>query len=141
MPSIDSSVDFDRQTSDVMAERRVLVVDDDRDMVETLADILQLHGWVPIKAYDGAEAITLCESQLVDAVVMDVRMPRVTGPEALRAIKARRPGLPVILITAIAADEVLARALGDGALRIFEKPVDLPALIRLLDGTVEIGSH
>ena len=40
------------------------------------------------------------------------------------------------LITAIAAEEVLAKAIGDGALRIFEKPVDLPALLRLLDDTV-----
>jgi DNA-binding NtrC family response regulator len=117
-----------------MTGRRILVVDDDHGMVETLADILELHGWETIKAYDGAQAIKLSQEEDVDVVLMDIRMPRVNGADALRAIKAARPTLPVVLITAIAAQELLTQAEQDGALRILKKPLDLKLLLSVLDG-------
>ncbi|MGH7691009.1 MAG: response regulator [Gemmatimonadaceae bacterium] len=113
--------------------RRILVVDDDRAMVATLCDILELRGWETVRAYDGAAAAELAEVHGVDVVLMDVRMPKVDGVSALREIKARRPGVRVVLMTAYAAQELLARAEAEGALRILRKPVELSELFGLLD--------
>src|SRR5260370_23975078 len=63
---------------------------------------------------------------------MDVRMPKLDGAAALRAIKAQRPATRVILMTAYAAQDLLTQAERDGALRILRKPVQLPALLSLL---------
>lgn len=112
--------------------RRVLVVDDDPEMVDTLADVLELHGWLVERAADGQEAVERCEGSDYAAVVMDVRMPRLDGPEAMRAIHAKSPLLPVLLVTAMAAPDVLRRAVADGAWRILEKPVDPEVLVSAL---------
>jgi len=113
--------------------KRILVVDDDRAMVGTLCDILELNGWVAFGAYDGADAANEAERHGVDVVLMDVRMPRVDGVTALRAIKRRRPGIRVVLMTAYAAHDLLAQAEREGALRILRKPVDLSELMTLLE--------
>jgi len=113
--------------------KRILVVDDDRAMVGTLCDILELRGWTTVRAYDGADAADLAEKHDVDVVLMDVRMPKVNGVVALRDIKTRRPGVRVVLMTAYAAQDLLAQAEAEGALRILRKPVDLTALMSLLD--------
>ncbi|HVA56517.1 MAG TPA: response regulator [Gemmatimonadaceae bacterium] len=116
-----------------MMSKRILVVDDDRAMVATLCDILELRGWETVRAYDGAEASALAEAHAVDVVLMDVRMPKVDGVSALRDIKTRRPGTRVVLMTAYAAQELLARAEAEGALQILRKPVELTDLFALLD--------
>lgn len=114
-------------------KRKILVVDDDRVMVETLCDILQLHGWETLRAFDGEAAVALAAEERVDVILMDVMMPRVDGVAALRAIKAHRPGTRVVLMTAYAAQELLAQAERDGVLSILRKPVDLPHLVGLLE--------
>jgi CheY-like chemotaxis protein len=118
-----------------MTARRVLIVDDDPLMVETLCDILELRGWKPSRALDGAEAIAFCERG-VDVVVMDVRMPRMDGVTALRAIKRCHPGLPVVLVTAMASDDALEQARREGAFRILRKPIDLPLLLEVLEQAI-----
>jgi len=116
--------------------RCVLVVDDDHGMVDTLSDILVLNGWDAVRAYDGAEGVVCSSERDVNAVVMDVKMPRLNGVQALRAIKGRAPALPVILITAVADDELLAEANREGALAILRKPIDPDVLLGMLDGAV-----
>ncbi len=113
--------------------RRILVVDDDPEMVRTLSDVLELHGWETVAAYSGDEAVALAAQPDIAVVVMDVRMPGLNGVEALRAIKANRPGTRVVLMTAYAARDLLAEAERDGALKIMPKPVALPELLALLD--------
>ena len=111
---------------------RILVVDDDRAMVGTLCDILELHGWNTQRAYDGSEAADLVVEHEIDIALMDVRMPGVNGVEALRQIKSRRPRTRVVLMTAYAAPDLLDQAERDGVLSILAKPVKLPELLELL---------
>ncbi|HVZ49374.1 MAG TPA: response regulator [Gemmatimonadaceae bacterium] len=113
--------------------RRILVVDDDRTMVDTLCDILELQGWETLRAYDGMAATGVVATQSVDVVLMDVRMPLMNGVEALQAMKASRPATRVVLMTAFAAADLLAQAERDGVLRIMRKPVDVSELIALLE--------
>ena len=117
-----------------MTGRTIAIVDDDDAMVETLCDVLELHGWSPIRASDGAQAVELVTSTGVDVVLMDIRMPKMNGVDALREIRRRRPAVPVILFTASAAPELLANAERYGAVSVLRKPVDVVELLSILDG-------
>jgi DNA-binding NtrC family response regulator len=115
---------------------RVLVVDDDRSMVHTLCDVLALRGWTPTGVHSGEAAISAVESETFDAVVMDIRMTGMDGVRALKAMRAARPGIRVVLMTAFTAAAMLKEAEQEGALRVLAKPVHLPGLLKLLDETL-----
>jgi CheY-like chemotaxis protein len=113
--------------------KRILVVDDDRSMARTVCDILRRRGWAPTSVHSGEEAIEAAGTRRYAAVLMDVRMPGVSGVEAFRAIQERQPQTPVILMTAYAAPDLLAQAEDEGVLRILPKPIPWPTLSGLLD--------
>ena len=113
--------------------KRILVVDDDRGMVETLCDILELHGWETVRGYDGEAAVTLADEHEVDLLLMDIRMPRLNGVDAWREIRARREGAQAVLMTAYAPQDTVTQAEGQGVVRVLRKPLDLPQLVALLD--------
>lgn len=111
----------------------VLIVDDDRDIVETLCDILELRGWETLRAYDGEQAVMIATEAAVDWIVMDVRMPRLTGIEALQAIRARIPNARVVLMTAFASHDLAARAERAGAARVLYKPFEPSTLFSVIE--------
>ena len=112
------------------------MVDDDRSMVGTLCVILGMHGWRTSGGYDGEAAADLAEAGEVDVVLMDVIMPRMNGVDAMRAIISRRPDTRVILMTAYAPHDLIAKAEQQGVFRVLAKPVQLPNLLSLLDEAV-----
>ena len=118
-------------------QRRILIVDDDRQMVRTLCDILRLRGWEAEGAHSGEEAIAAVRGGQYATVLMDVRMGGMSGVEALTVMKAERPALRVVLMTAYTANDLLAEARRQGALRILAKPVAVPGLIEMLEESVE----
>lgn len=113
--------------------RRVLVVDDDKDMVQTLCDILELHGWETLRGYDGEAAVSMTEAHGVNLVLMDLRMPRKGGAEAWREIRRSRPAARSVLMTAYAPPETLALFEGQGVVRVLRKPLNVPELIDALE--------
>jgi CheY-like chemotaxis protein len=111
---------------------RILVVDDDRDMVRTLSDILTMHGWAVTGAHSGQEAVDLACGNGFRVILMDIRMPGMDGVTAFKAIKKCSADVRVVLMTAHTAQEALAEARREGAHAVFTKPLDLPRLIKLL---------
>lgn len=125
-----------------MSERkRILVVDDDRGMVETLCDILELHGWETVRGYDGEAAVTLADEHEVDLLLMDIRMPRLSGVDAWREIRSRREGARAVLMTAYAPQDTVRQAEGQGVVRVLRKPLDLPQLVALLEDVRKQSPH
>lgn len=114
-------------------KKRVVVVDDDRDMVRSLCDILELHGWETLTSFDGEAAVKLSDTKDVDLFLMDVRMPRMNGVEAWTAIHKNHPGARSVLMTAYAPPEALALTPGHGVIKILRKPVAIPDLIAALE--------
>ena len=115
------------------SKKRVAVVDDDRDMVRSLCDILELHGWETVPEYDGEGAVALNRDRDVDLFLMDVRMPRMSGVEAWNAIHQRDTEARSVLMTAYAPPEALALTPSEGVIRILRKPVAIPELIEALE--------
>ena len=113
--------------------KRVAVVDDDRDMVQSLCDILELHGWETVPSYDGEAAVSLSRRENIDLFLMDIRMPRLSGVEAWNAIREHHPEARSVLMTAYAPPEALALTPSHGVVRILRKPVVIPELIDALE--------
>ena len=114
---------------------RVLVVDDNRDAADSLAEILRLHG-LPVKtAYDGAAALEAARQEMPAAVFLDLGMPDMDGPSVLRALRAL-PGGAAVFACAVsgfgAEDEKAGRAGSDGFNGRLQKPVALHELRALL---------
>jgi DNA-binding NtrC family response regulator len=105
-------------------------------MVQTLCAVLRLHGWDPTPGYSGEEAIRAVGAKPYAAVIMDVKMPGLNGVEAFRVIRREHRNLPVILMTAYAAQELLAQAEREGVLTILPKPLPLA---RLTDTLAELA--
>jgi CheY-like chemotaxis protein len=112
---------------------KILVVDDDRDIVDTLCDILELRGWQTLRAYDGLEAVNIVSRQAVDWIVMDVRMPRLTGIEALQAIRGVLPNARIVLMTAYASRDITVRAEREGVAKVLFKPFEPTALFSVIE--------
>jgi len=110
----------------------VLIVDDDWPMAKTLVDVLKLKGFKAEAACSGPGALEMVGSDQFDCVLTDVKMPVVNGVELLRAIKAGRPHLPVLLMTAYAPGDLVNEGLREGAIASFVKPLDIDLLVWFL---------
>ena len=110
---------------------RALVVDDDRMLAQTLGEILELKGWSVQVATSGTEAVNVVAREQFDIVLMDVRMPGMDGVDAFKAMKASRPDIRVILMTAYTSEERIGEAHRAGVSRVIPKPVDVPTLLAL----------
>jgi two-component system nitrogen regulation response regulator NtrX len=107
---------------------RILVVDDDADIRQTLAEILGYDGHVVEVARDGLEAQRLIEKVVFDIVLCDVRMPGKDGMELLDWAKKTRPDLEFIMLSGHATIDMAVEATKKGAFDFLEKPLDLPKL-------------
>lgn len=117
--------------------RRILIVDDDRQMVRTLCDILRLRGWEVTGAHSGEEAVEAVRRETFATVLMDVKMGGMNGVEALAEMRRVRPALRVVLMTAYTANDLLVEATRQGALKVLAKPVAVPGLIEMLEESVK----
>jgi DNA-binding response OmpR family regulator len=107
---------------------RVLIVDDEPDIRETLTDLLVADGYEVSTAVDGADALPRVVEQRPDLVLLDVDMPRLRGVEALIAIRALSPSTRVIMMSGKADLDEAKRALAAGAFDYVTKPFDLASL-------------
>jgi len=108
---------------------KVLVVDDDPLNLYLITQTLANAGFATACAANAEKAMRLVNAEEFDAVVTDVRMPRMGGIELLQNIRARFPLLPVILMTGLIEDDIREAASTWGATALFEKPVDGTDLI------------
>jgi two-component system response regulator HydG len=115
-----------------MKKIKVLVVDDDRRMVKTICDILNVKGYESGYAFSGAEAVEKVKTGRPDCVLMDVNMPEVDGVAALRMMKKHSPDLPVILMSAYATEEQVNEAKQQGAYTVLTKPMDIQMVLSFL---------
>lgn len=113
----------------------VLVVDDDPQMVRTLCDVLRRRGYQPTGLHSGEDAIAAVSAGSWRAVIMDIRMPGISGVSACRAMREQSPGLRVFLMTAYSSPEMLAEAAAAGVEEVMSKPLALPVLLELLART------
>ncbi len=123
--------------------RTYLVVDDNRDFAENLAEILRDGGEDAVVAESGDEAVRSARERRFDAILTDMQMPLMGGAEVVHEIRRIDPGAPAMVITAHVGDDALEAARREGLLAVLPKPVDVPRLLELLararrDGLVAV---
>ncbi len=117
---------------------RVLIVDDEESIVDTLKVLLKREGFSVITALSGGEAIEkLAENP--DVVLTDIRMPKVTGIDVLAETRSRHPDVPVVLMTAQASLQSAIQAVNQGAFYYVQKPFTNDELLAILRKAVDFG--
>jgi two-component system response regulator CpxR len=115
-----------------MEPLRVLIVDDEEELVSTLVERLDIRRIHAHGVTTGREALACLQDQVFDVVLLDVKMPEIGGLEVIKEIKAKLPDLEVILLTGHGSDEDAKKGLELGAFEYIIKPFNLSALIDVL---------
>jgi DNA-binding response OmpR family regulator len=100
---------------------KVLIADDDRDLLDLIAFTLSQAGFLPVKAQDGTAALALFESEAPDLIVLDINMPGASGFKVCETIRTQS-AVPIMMLTARNEEEDLVRALELGADDYLTKP-------------------
>lgn len=123
-----------------MNKIRVLLVDDEEELVSTVAERLGMRGFQVQAVTGGERAIELAEQQSFDVAVVDVKMPGVSGITVLRSIRRLRPRLPVLLLTGHGLSEEGEEGMREGAFDYLYKPVDIEDLVHsMMDAIRSVG--
>ncbi len=133
-PSADS---FSKEKNKAMS--KLLIVDDEANVLYSLEKGLQSESLTIVTAGNAKKGIELVQTERPDAVVLDVRLPDMSGLVAYERIREIDPRLPVILITAYAATETAIEAMKKGAFEYLLKPVDLTQLRDVVAKAIEVS--
>lgn len=120
-------------------KRRVLIVDDDRDHAESLADVLEMHGHSVELVYSGEEALArFCDADF-DITLMDVKLPGMNGVETFFEFRRVRPDARVLLMTGYGVEQLIAQAVENGALGVLRKPFNAFDLLQTVENVQPRG--
>lgn len=112
------------------APARILVVDDEELVRLSVSRILQKVGYEVITAADGSESLAMMSTgRRVDLVLMDVAMPVMDGPTAVRELRARGVGAPIVLMSGYAEEELANRGMMVNANAFLRKPFEVTELV------------
>jgi len=111
---------------------KVLLVDDEREFVETLSERLIMRQIGSAVAYDGESALELIEEDEPEVMILDLKMPGIDGIEVLRRVKATRPNIEIIILTGHGSEADKELCMKLGAFGYLTKPVDIELLSETL---------
>jgi DNA-binding NtrC family response regulator len=110
----------------------ILVADDDQVSAELFSEALAADGYAVRRAQSGIETIALLKESAPDLLIVDVRMPGITGLEVTRIVHRDYPALPVVVMTAFGCMDTAIEAIQEGAFDFISKPVNLEQLKRIV---------
>ncbi|HWB14612.1 MAG TPA: response regulator [Pirellulales bacterium] len=112
---------------------QILMVDDDPDECENMADILNARGYRVDTAPGGRAALRLVDRQPYDLALLDLKMPGMDGLTLSRQLTRRHPGTVALLVTGYPDDVTPAEARAAGIRRVIRKPLDVPRLLATIE--------
>jgi len=107
---------------------KLLLVDDEREFVQTLSERLQMRDMTPAVAFDGAAALDIVNEDEPEVMILDLKMPGIDGIEVLRRVKQTRPEVEVIILTGHGTQADRDQCMALGAFAYLQKPVDIEVL-------------
>jgi DNA-binding NtrC family response regulator len=116
-----------------MDSLRILIVDDEEELVSALVERLNLRGFLAQGMTAGTAALQYLEDGECDVVLLDVKMPGLGGLEVMRRIKDMRPRLQVVLLTGHGSVKSVEDGMALGAFDYLMKPVKIDSLVRVLE--------
>ncbi len=112
---------------------KILLVDDEVEFVQTLAERLQMRDMDTTVVYNGSSALERIQADPPEIMILDLKLPRMDGMEVLKSVKQVRPGIEVIILTGHGSEQDRIKCMDLGAFDYMQKPVD----IALLSGTLK----
>lgn len=132
--SVETKVGKDFHKSDVYRNydfempQKVLLVDDEREFVQTLSERLMMRDMGSVVAYDGESALEIIDSDEPEVIILDLRMPGIDGIEVLKRIKRRNKNIEVIMLTGHGSEKDKEICMNLGAFAYLNKPVNIELL-------------
>lgn len=120
-----------------MDSNHILVADDEPSMRFNLIELLEEEGYSILQASNGSEAIQLALEHNPLVVLMDIKMPELSGLQALKTIKKKAPQIPIIVFTAFGTSEKPIKAMKAGAFDYLEKPFDIDEFLSVVNAAVD----
>ena len=119
--------------------KRILIVEDNELNLQLLNDILEVHGYATIVASNGAEAIDLARRDRPDLILLDIRLPDISGMDVARQLKSdeRTRAIPLIAVTAFAMPGDRAMILESGCDEYVSKPINIRDFLALVERYVD----
>ncbi|MDR3566970.1 MAG: sigma-54 dependent transcriptional regulator [Syntrophobacteraceae bacterium] len=115
----------------------ILIADDDRSHRLMLTTMMDEWGFDTAEACDGEQALDIVRSKPVDMILMDMRMPKIDGIEATRAICSYNPSIPIVIVTAYSSIPTAVEAVKSGAFDYVTKPIDFDTLRVVMERALE----
>lgn len=112
--------------------KKILVVDDTKNIRTLLTTCLELYGYKPIIAKNGYEALEIFHTQSIDMAFIDIKMPELSGTEVLRKIRAMNINIPIVIMTAFATVKNAVECTRLGAVAYLQKPFTADKVKNLL---------
>jgi DNA-binding response OmpR family regulator len=114
-----------------MSQKKILVVDDELDLVETIRFQLETEGFNVITAYNGEDALNLARTENPDLILLDIMLPKLDGYKVCRLLKfdEKYKNIPIIMLTARAQEKDKIIGLETGANEYVTKPFDMDKLL------------
>jgi CheY-like chemotaxis protein len=113
---------------------RILLIDDDALLLQTLTDTLELYGFQTVTAISGAEGLAQLDSQAPACVVVDIRMPEINGYQFVRALRGDpvTAAIPIVILSALAQEHEQLAGMLTGADAYLLKPVTIAHLVKVV---------
>ncbi len=116
-----------------------LIVDDDPDFGQSLANFLRLEDHEVELAFDGEAAVEKFRTRDFDVAFLDVKLPGMNGVESFLEIRKLKPDAKVFMMTGFSVEELLRKAIDNGAVGVFHKPLDLDDVLKALEAAASAG--
>jgi len=118
----------------------ILVIDDERSILQSLKGILSDEGYQTLLAENGKEGLEICEKEVPDVVLLDIAMPGMDGMEVLKRIKEVLPFVPVIIMTGHGSIDMAVKAIKLGSYDFLEKPLEMDKLLLTVKNAIDYGN-
>jgi len=115
--------------SEIIAKKRLMIVEDDRDFAESLVEILELHDYELVVAASREEALEMIRSYDAQVAILDIRLGHGSGVDLIQELKTARPDILCIMMTAYAAVDTAVEAIQQGAYDYLRKPFNAEDLL------------
>jgi CheY-like chemotaxis protein len=122
-------------------EKRILLVDDEQDFVKLMKFWLESKGYSVVTAGDGENAVDLAKKEKFDIILIDLRMPKMGGLEAIKKIREFDKNIPIIVISAYVDDPNATEAMKYGISGIFCKHKDFQEALSLLESALRLHKN
>ena len=115
---------------------KILIIEDEKLLADSIGDLLKIKGFEVKVVYDGQSGAEYAELGIYDLLILDIMMPKMTGYEVAKRVRAKRVGTPILMLTAKAEVEDRIKGLNSGADYYLTKPFDTRELVACINALI-----